>query len=289
VYWIVGLVVTLILFQLTQIVYVITQAALGLRFGATVESISVGWGPTIWKRNWRGINFVLRLMPINAYTQFASDNDDCDEDEGKRSIDRSDGSAIRRAFIDLPLARRMLIVISGPLTTLAIGAVCASIPVWIAAPQVVVDPQLPKAWPISGVPGLTVSTDASTYAGQIHLFQQTFLEFFRSALTRKLSKGWGGYFGWVSTCSSAGLHTIPAWFSCFGVVMVGIGILNLLPIPPLNGGQLVFLSIEGMFGRPSQNVLTTITLVGMPIWLFVFLLIFFADLNWFFLSFLPGE
>lgn len=35
-----------------------------------------------------------------------------------------------------------------------------------------------------------------------------------------------------------------------GILSISIGLINLLPVPMLDGGHLVFLAIEGLFGRP---------------------------------------
>jgi regulator of sigma E protease len=48
------------------------------------------------------------------------------------------------------------------------------------------------------------------------------------------------------------------------LLSVGIGILNLLPIPPLDGGHLVFYAYEGVLRRPvSERVMEAVYRVGM--------------------------
>ena len=44
--------------------------------------------------------------------------------------------------------------------------------------------------------------------------------------------------GWVS------------WFGFLALLSVSLGVLNLLPIPVLDGGQLVFFSFEALLGKP---------------------------------------
>ncbi|MCR4267309.1 RIP metalloprotease RseP [Nitratireductor sp. ZSWI3] len=48
------------------------------------------------------------------------------------------------------------------------------------------------------------------------------------------------------------------------LLSVGIGVLNLLPIPPLDGGHLVFYAIEGVMRRPvSERVMDAVYRVGL--------------------------
>ena len=44
--------------------------------------------------------------------------------------------------------------------------------------------------------------------------------------------------GWVS------------WFGFLALLSVSLGVLNLLPIPVLDGGQLVFFGFEALLGKP---------------------------------------
>ena len=48
------------------------------------------------------------------------------------------------------------------------------------------------------------------------------------------------------------------------LLSVGIGILNLLPIPPLDGGHLVFYGLEAVKGRPvSERAMEAVYRVGL--------------------------
>jgi regulator of sigma E protease len=46
------------------------------------------------------------------------------------------------------------------------------------------------------------------------------------------------------------------------LISIGLGILNLLPVPVLDGGHLLFFAIEGLRGRPlsprARNVATSV-------------------------------
>ncbi|MEW9808403.1 RIP metalloprotease RseP [Mesorhizobium marinum] len=63
------------------------------------------------------------------------------------------------------------------------------------------------------------------------------------------------------------------------MLSVGIGILNLLPIPPLDGGHLVFYALEAVKGRPvSERAMDAVYRVGMFLVLAFMGFVFWNDL-----------
>lgn len=92
--------------------------------------------------------------------------------------------------------------------------------------------------------------------------------------------------GQISSCNISGAITMATvvgdaaksgWESFLGtlaVLSLGIGIMNLMPIPVLDGGHLVFHAWEALTGRPpSARVLSTLTLIGLTL---VLALMFYA-------------
>lgn len=63
------------------------------------------------------------------------------------------------------------------------------------------------------------------------------------------------------------------------LLSIGIGILNLLPIPPLDGGHLVFYGVEAVIGRPvSEYVLEMFYRAGLILVLMFMAFVFWNDL-----------
>ena len=63
------------------------------------------------------------------------------------------------------------------------------------------------------------------------------------------------------------------------LLSVGIGILNLLPIPPLDGGHLVFYALEAVKGRPvSERAMEAVYRVGLLLVLAFMGFVFWNDL-----------
>jgi regulator of sigma E protease len=72
---------------------------------------------------------------------------------------------------------------------------------------------------------------------------------------------------------------ILAVIALMAVLSVNIGVVNLLPIPVLDGGHLVFLGIEAMRRRPlSPRVLQFCSLGGLAALLVIFVLVTGHDL-----------
>jgi regulator of sigma E protease len=64
-----------------------------------------------------------------------------------------------------------------------------------------------------------------------------------------------------------------------GVLSVNLGVLNLLPIPILDGGHLVFFSVEGILGRPvSRQAREMAQRVGLALILALTALVFYNDI-----------
>ncbi len=75
---------------------------------------------------------------------------------------------------------------------------------------------------------------------------------FSSEVGLKDMSGVVGIFSMTSDAAQSGFGTLMYWM---GFLSVNVGFMNLLPIPALDGGRLVFLAIEGIRKKPvSQKV-----------------------------------
>lgn len=80
----------------------------------------------------------------------------------------------------------------------------------------------------------------------------------------------------------AGAFGLISWI---GFLSVNLGIMNLLPIPALDGGKLLLNIIEGIRGKPiSQEKEGYITLIGVLFLLILMLLVTWNDIQTFFLN-----
>ncbi len=73
---------------------------------------------------------------------------------------------------------------------------------------------------------------------------------------------------------------IAFFISFLAAISVNLGILNLLPIPVLDGGQLLFIVYETLTGRePNQRVQVMLTSLGFAVLLSLMLFSVFNDLR----------
>ncbi len=65
-----------------------------------------------------------------------------------------------------------------------------------------------------------------------------------------VQKSLGGPVEMVRQASSAAEQGLFVWARLMGMLSISLGIINLLPVPVLDGGQFLFYAIEGLRGRP---------------------------------------
>jgi regulator of sigma E protease len=65
-----------------------------------------------------------------------------------------------------------------------------------------------------------------------------------------VQKSLGGPVEMVRQASSAAQQGIFVWARLMGMLSISLGIINLLPVPVLDGGQFLFYAVEGLRGRP---------------------------------------
>ena len=71
----------------------------------------------------------------------------------------------------------------------------------------------------------------------------------------------------------------PLLVQLVALLSIGIGILNLLPIPPLDGGHLLFYAIEAVIRRPvSERVMEIVYRTGFTVVLLFMGFVFWNDL-----------
>ncbi|MCH9717816.1 MAG: RIP metalloprotease RseP [Gammaproteobacteria bacterium] len=74
-------------------------------------------------------------------------------------------------------------------------------------------------------------------------------------------KNLSGPLGIAQGASDSARGGLVYYLSFLGLVSIGLGVLNLLPIPILDGGQLMYALIEGVTGRPVSEHFKTVGVV----------------------------
>jgi regulator of sigma E protease len=93
------------------------------------------------------------------------------------------------------------------------------------------------------------------------------------------SKQIGGPILIVDAASKAASAGVYPYFNFIAIISINLAILNLLPIPVLDGGHLMFMSIEALRGKPlNERVMNLLTRVGMAFLFLLIALVFYNDI-----------
>lgn len=108
-----GLLWTLLIIGVATFLHELAHYALARRQGVAVKSFSVGMGPVLLKRAWRGTEWRLSLLPIGGYVEI----DGMAPEEGPGGVYRSP----TRGFAALPAWGKVAVLLAGPLMNLALA------------------------------------------------------------------------------------------------------------------------------------------------------------------------
>ena len=258
-----------------QFVFVELQAIVGRQVGATPVEIAIGFGPTLHKFRRNGILYRLNPLPTSAYTRFFGEDDAPPPTQG----DFADQAI---PLERVPAYGRLLMLGVGPLSCMLFGAFLIGIPVVARQPQLYRDPAGVTDFARSGVPGLKQADRPASWPGQMELLDGTVFDFFRAFAAPRTLRSWGGFGAAVVTTATAVESAWGHLFSCMGVVILAMGVINLIPLPPLNGFNACCTFLEFVIGRPLPHQPKTFLLyAGTYAILLGMLVVLYLDLNWF--------
>ena len=105
-----GLVWTAIIFGVSVFLHELAHYALARAQGVKVNSFSVGMGPVLFKRHWKGTEWRVSLLPLGGYVEI--DGMAPEEDEQGKLRQPT------RGFAALPAWGKVAVLLAGPLTNL---------------------------------------------------------------------------------------------------------------------------------------------------------------------------
>lgn len=246
-------------------------AAVGRFFGLGISEVSVGVGSTLFSTHLGSCRLKFGVVPLGGYTTFRQhQHDDAPDDPRNDSV-----------LYNAPTHVRVAIALSGPLMSLLLGVFLLGISVAFNRGQLAVVPPHDSQIHPCGVGGLQIREDRSTAEGQWRLTRDTGLEFAYRLLTFQALEGWGGFTSFFITTGLLGPVSIAACITSLGVIFLSHGFLNLLPLPILNGGQILIALTEGSLGRKlPEKILIAITYVGLIVYLVFFIRHCWVDGRW---------
>lgn len=272
-------------FALRQFVH----AWMALRLGVGVQSVSLGWGPTLYRCQGQGYQFRLALFPFYSETLFATLDRPVDESlpsESEAPVDQTMLSESETPVTFIPYERasagaRLKILASGLSVNVILGLLLIMAPIQFRAPALVAVPAEESQFDPCAVPGLAVTAEPTTWASQLGLLRDTAAEFMIRLVTFQSLEQWGGYFGFVVTAGVIGAHSGWAWFSAVGVVLLMLGLLDWLPINVGGGWHFICALYQYLFGQElAESIRMAITTLLFVATLVLLIRMYWIDLRW---------
>lgn len=126
----------------------------------------------------------------------------------------------------------------------------------------------------------------SVFEGVGYGFQRTWemtvmtLQFFRKMVAASISpENLGGPIAIAQMAGKTAAAGLDAFILLMAIISVNLAVLNLLPVPVLDGGHLVYLALEKLRGRPlSPEMMEKTQIIGMSLIIFLMIFAFYNDL-----------
>jgi regulator of sigma E protease len=225
--------------------HLLAAKALGLR----VDEFGLAFGPELIGHNAKGIRWRINLIPVGGYVKLHGET--TSEGEG--------------SFVDAPAWKKLLVLVAGPLSNFAFAfLILFALGTWLffTADQAAgarsgfwADPTLLLRWDWNvayTIVGVIVSTTVNAVGA--------YLPHATSSPTDLPFAG----IPTMATSSSQFFSMGPIMFTLFAAAInLSLGFMNLLPIPPLDGGQAFIATLRGIMGRfyPAR-LMQAVTVVG---------------------------
>ncbi len=108
----------LLLFSLAIAIHEFGHFIVALKLGLKVEAFSIGFGPAIWKKRWKGVEYRIGSIPLGGYVLIPSV-----DPEGTQALEG--GSKEKSPKEDIPAWKELLVSVAGPLMNVVLAVVLA--------------------------------------------------------------------------------------------------------------------------------------------------------------------
>ncbi len=108
-----GLLWTVIILGVATFLHELAHYALARRQGVAVKSFSVGMGPVLLRRMWRGTEWRISALPLGGYVEI----------DGMAPVEGADGKmhAPTTGYARLPVLGKIAVILAGPVMNLVLG------------------------------------------------------------------------------------------------------------------------------------------------------------------------
>lgn len=204
-----------------------------------VNEFAIGFGPTIWKMQGRETKYAIRLIPLGGFVSMEGEDEKSDHEH---------------SFSNASIPKRIAIVSAGAIINIVFGLITYFILI------IVVYKSLPIAFEAIGG------------------FVQSIAESLKMLFTGKVGiKDLSGPVGISQVVSNT--TSLSNYVYIISAISVSLGITNLLPIPALDGGKILFLLIEAIRKKPlKKETEIQIQLIGFSILIALSIIVTYNDI-----------
>ncbi len=205
-----------------------------------VKEFAIGFGPTIWQKQGKETKYALRLIPLGGFVSM----------EGEEERSDKEGS-----FSNSSVSKRIAIVVAGGLVNIAFAIL-----VYIIL-MTIMTGNLSKALSATGAFAFSIVESLKLL--------------FSGGVTVDQLMGPVGISEVVAQTSG-----IAEFIYILALISMSLGVTNLLPFPPLDGGKVVLLLIEGIRKKPlKESTEIKIQMLGFAILITLSILVTYNDVG----------
>jgi len=210
-------ILTILIFGLLIFVHELGHFLAARAFDVKVTDFAIGMGPAIWKKQKGETLYAVRAIPIGGYCKMEG------EDEEEKS---------ERSFSAKPWWARIIILVSGAVMNILLGFVLCLI-------IVAAHPHNFGFW----------GTLQTAFATTWHMVYVIF-DFLRQLISGEVGlEVLSGPVGVGEAVGEMARQGVMDVVSLAAFMTVNLGVMNLLPLPALDGGRIIFTLIEGITGK----------------------------------------
>lgn len=219
--------------------------------GVRVLKFSLGFGPKLVGRKNRGTEYLVSLIPLGGYVKMLGENQNEEIKEKEKPF----------AYNCQPIWKRFLILAAGPLFNMLLAAIIFTIISLLTRDANIITNMLIGIGVTREVLIMTIKSFVDLITGIIP------------------ASSLGGPIAIVQIASQQASNGMVSYLILMAFVSLNVGIVNLLPIPILDGGHIFFLGIEAIRKKPvSRKFISASQKVGLAIILIIISLAVYNDI-----------
>lgn len=260
--------------------------------GVKVEEFCIGFPPRIWQKKKGETLYSIGLIPFGGFNKIYGEINDQNREDPKN-------------FASRPVSTRALITVGGVAMNILLAVIIFYFLLSLSGFQTEVglisDYQFPFGHQENFITenGIKIAKISyptlieKTSSGFLHSFNIMHYSFFGLAYVVELSfqekditplkssvAGPVGILGLIQPVVEAGLVPI---FALLAIISLALALFNILPIPGLDGGKLVFLAIEAVVRKPiPQKIEEQVTTFFFGLLILLMILVTINDIQRFF-------